>query len=140
MEISSGFTHSAICSSGFIGVTISLKPPSVPIWVCASTIPGVTHLSDASIKVYPLGISIFACGPRASILPSLTRIIPWFITHISAADLSAGAIVRILPALIAYFDGAALSSAYTEPTNISITAEYTKIAFLIYLSCKQFCR
>ncbi len=139
MEISSGFTHSAICSSGFIGVTISLNPPSVPICVCDSMMPGVTHLSDASMTLYPFGISIFACGPRASIFPSLRRMIPWFITTVSVPDFLAGAIVKIFPALMAYFGGAGLSSAYTEPAIMRMITEYIRIPFFMYPSCMQFC-
>ena len=46
-----------------------------PTWVCASMNPGSSHWPAASITVAPAGTVIFE--PSATILPSLTRTIPW---------------------------------------------------------------
>ena len=62
-------TASSTRTSGWIGAELS-PPAGPPMWLCESTIPGMTVLPARSTVVAPAGIDTCPLAPTATIFPS----------------------------------------------------------------------
>jgi hypothetical protein len=89
--MSSFVSASTIRTMPLFGSEISLTLPSTAVWLCVSTIPGITYLPVASITRAPAGAAM-SFPTAAILLPRMSTepfsIVPFVIVRIVALRIS----------------------------------------------------